>query len=157
VTASAGAVPAVDVYWLPYCSTCTKAIAHLQERGVPISSYRNLKEEPLSEDDRIALGAMREALVERLVGVDTVVYDTHFTPDEYARFPHYGHSTPDQALEICAAAKVRRLVLYHHAPSHGDEQMDKIAAEYLAKGAAVGIEVLTSFEGMTLPIGEAAT
>jgi len=109
--------------------------------------------EPLSEDDRLALGAMREALVQRLVGVDTVVYDTHFTEDEYARFPHYGHSTPDQALEICAAAKVRRLVLYHHAPSHSDEQMDKIAAEYLAKGAGLGVEVLTSFEGMTLPIG----
>jgi phosphoribosyl 1,2-cyclic phosphodiesterase len=109
--------------------------------------------EPLSEDDRIALGAMRDALVQRLDGVDTVVYDTHFTPDEYARFPHYGHSTPDQALEICAAAKVRKLVLYHHAPSHSDDQMDKIAAEYLAKGAKIGIEVLTAFEGMTLPIG----
>jgi hypothetical protein len=44
-------------------------------------------------------------------------------------------------------------VLYHHAPSHGDDQMDQIAANYLAKGAAIGIEVLTSFEGMTLPIG----
>jgi hypothetical protein len=31
--------------------------------------------------------------------------------------------------------------------------MDRIAADYLAKGAAIGIEVLTSFEGMTLPIG----
>jgi hypothetical protein len=47
-------------------------------------------------------------------------------------------------------------VLYHHAPSHTDDQMDKIAAEYLAKGAALGIEVLTSFEGMTLPIGAEA-
>jgi phosphoribosyl 1,2-cyclic phosphodiesterase len=109
--------------------------------------------EALSEDDRIALGAMREALVRRLEGVDTVVYDTHFTEEEYRRFPHYGHSTPDQALAICAEAKVRRLVLYHHAPSHGDEQMDRIAAEYLRKGAGVGVEVLTSFEGMTLPIG----
>ena len=109
--------------------------------------------EALTEDDRIALAAMRDALVLRLQGVDTVVYDTHFTEDEYRRFPHYGHSTPDQALEICAAARVRRLVLYHHAPSHGDDQMDRIAAEYLRKGAGVGIEVLTSFEGMTLPIG----
>jgi phosphoribosyl 1,2-cyclic phosphodiesterase len=109
--------------------------------------------EALSEDDRIALGAMRDALVRRLEGVDTVVYDTHFTEDEYRRFPHYGHSTPDQALEICTAARVRRLVLYHHAPSHGDDQMDRLAAEYLAKGALVNVEVLTSFEGMTLPIG----
>jgi phosphoribosyl 1,2-cyclic phosphodiesterase len=109
--------------------------------------------EPLTEDDKVALAAMRDALVRRLVNVDTVVYDTHFLPDEYARFPHYGHSTPEQAIEICSEARVRRLVLYHHAPSHGDDQMDKIAAEYLAKGALAGIEVLTSFEGMTIPIG----
>ena len=109
--------------------------------------------EPLSADDLTALGAMRQALITRLKGVDTVVYDTHFLPEEYARFPHYGHSTPDQALDVCVEAGVRRLVLYHHAPSHSDDQMDKIAADYLAKGAAVGVEVLTSFEGMTLPIG----
>lgn len=109
--------------------------------------------EELTDGDRHSLAAMRDQLVARLVGVDTVVYDTHFLPEEYARFPHYGHSTPDQAIDVCVEAKVRRLVLYHHAPSHGDDQMDQIAATYLAKGAAVGIEVLTSFEGMTLPIG----
>jgi phosphoribosyl 1,2-cyclic phosphodiesterase len=109
--------------------------------------------EPLSDDDKLALAAMRDALVRRIEGVDTVVYDTHFLPDEYSRFPHYGHSTPEQALEICAEAHVRRLVLYHHAPTHSDDQMDTIAKTYLAKGAAVGIEVATSFEGMTLPIG----
>jgi phosphoribosyl 1,2-cyclic phosphodiesterase len=109
--------------------------------------------EPLSEGDLTALGSMRQALIAKLANVDTIVYDTHFLPEEYARFPHYGHSTPDQALEVCVEAGARRLVLYHHAPSHSDDQMDKIAAEYLAKGAAVGIEVLTSFEGMTLPIG----
>jgi len=109
--------------------------------------------EPLSSDDTVALGAMRAALLARLKGVDTVIYDTHFLPDEYARFPHYGHSTPDQALDICVEAGVRRLVLYHHAPGHTDEQMDQVAATYLAKGASVGIEVLTSFEGMSLPIG----
>ncbi|HTL34458.1 MAG TPA: MBL fold metallo-hydrolase [Kofleriaceae bacterium] len=112
--------------------------------------------EPLSPDDVSALTSMRDALLQRLKGVDTVVYDTHFLPEEYARFPHYGHSTPDQALVICKEAGVRRLVLYHHAPSHTDDQMDKIAADYLAKGAALGIEVLTSFEGMTLPIGPEA-
>lgn len=110
--------------------------------------------EPLSEDDKVSLDAMRAALVRRLEGVDTVVYDTHFLPEEYEKFPHYGHSTPDQAISICVEAKVRRLVLYHHAPSHGDDQMDQIAAKYLQAGEAVGIEVLTSFEGMTLPIGD---
>ncbi|HEX2689352.1 MAG TPA: MBL fold metallo-hydrolase [Kofleriaceae bacterium] len=113
--------------------------------------------EPLSEDDKLALAAMREVLVRRLSGVDTVVYDTHFLPDEYAKFPHYGHSTPEQALEICLEAHVRRLVLYHHAPSHGDDQMDRIAAAYREQGARHNVEVVTSFEGMTLSIGQEGT
>lgn len=48
---------AVDVYWLPYCTTCQKAVAYLNEKGVPIASYRNLKEEPLSQDEVRALAA----------------------------------------------------------------------------------------------------
>ena len=113
--------------------------------------------EPLSDDDRVALSAMREALVRRIDRVDTVVYDTHFLPEEYAKFPHYGHSTPDQALEVCREAHARRLVLYHHAPAHSDELMDRIAADYAKKGEAQGIEVLTSFEGMSIPIGPEGT
>jgi phosphoribosyl 1,2-cyclic phosphodiesterase len=111
--------------------------------------------EPLSDGDRSTLAAMRAALVERLRGVDTAVYDTHFTAEEYARFPHYGHSTPDQALDVCLEAGVRRLVLYHHAPSHGDDQMDQLAADYANQGSERGIEVLTAFEGLTVTIGVA--
>ena len=47
----------VDVYWLPYCTTCQKAVAYLQEKGIPIRGYRNLKEQPLSEDEVRALAA----------------------------------------------------------------------------------------------------
>ena len=41
----------VDVYWLPYCTTCQKAVKYLEEKGVPLRSFRNLKEEPLSLDE----------------------------------------------------------------------------------------------------------
>ena len=99
------------------------------------------------------LPADLEALLAALRGCDTVIYDTHYVPDEYARFPHYGHSTPDHALELLAGNDVRRLILYHHAPSHDDDQMDQIAAEYRAKGAEVGIDVITACEGMVLTVG----
>lgn len=112
--------------------------------------------EPLTHEDLHALAAMRSGLVEALRGVDTVIYDTHFLPDEYKRFPHYGHSTPDQALEICGEAGVPKLVLYHHAPSHSDEQMDEVAERYRQIGAERGIEVVTSREGLTLGVGGAA-
>ena len=48
---------AVDVYWLPYCSTCQKAVAHLEAKGVPIRAFRNLKEEPLSQAEVRELAA----------------------------------------------------------------------------------------------------
>ncbi|HEX6750241.1 MAG TPA: ArsC/Spx/MgsR family protein [Longimicrobium sp.] len=48
---------AVDVYWLPYCTTCQKAVTRLQEKGIPVRAYRNLKEQPLSEDEVRALAA----------------------------------------------------------------------------------------------------
>ena len=86
-------------------------------------------------------------------GVDTVVYDTHFLPHEYEKFPHYGHSTPEHGLEICKEAGVRCMVLYHHAPSHDDDLMDDLAARYHATGTKEGIDIVTAREGMVLAIG----
>ena len=109
--------------------------------------------EPLTDDDRAALERMQAELIEAIRGCDTVIYDTHFLPEEYARFPHYGHSTPEHALDIVAGNGVRRLILYHHAPSHTDDQMDEIAARYRALGAQRGVDVITACEGMRLTVG----
>ena len=108
--------------------------------------------EQLSAADRVALEQMRADLIAAVAGTDTVVYDTHFLPDEYERYPHYGHSTPDHALAVCRDAGVRRLVLYHHAPSHSDDFMDQIVLRYAAAGAEVGVEVVAARELMSLEI-----
>jgi arsenate reductase len=55
----------VDVYWLPHCTTCQKAVQHLHDRGVRISSYRDLKAEPLTEPE------VRE-LARRVGGADAL-------------------------------------------------------------------------------------
>ncbi len=109
-------------------------------------------EAPTPEDQK-ALEDMRQALVASLTGVDTVIYDTHFLPEEYERFPHFGHSSPDHALEICTGIDIRRLVLYHHAPSHTDDIMDDIAARYRDKGARLGLDVITARERLELHVG----
>ena len=41
----------VDVYWLPYCTTCQKAVEHLRGHGVEIRSFRDLKAAPLGETE----------------------------------------------------------------------------------------------------------
>jgi ribonuclease BN (tRNA processing enzyme) len=100
------------------------------------------------------LEAIRRGVIDALRDVDTVIYDTHFLPEEYEKFPHYGHSTPDHAIEICAASGVRRLVLYHHAPGHTDEDMDAIDERYRRLGGERGLEVVTARERMMLRIGQ---
>ncbi len=107
---------------------------------------------PTPEDKR-ALDEMQRSLIEALTGVDTVIYDTHFLPEEYERFPHFGHSSPDHALDMCTGIGVRRLVLYHHAPSHTDDMMDDIADHYADRGKALGLEVITARERMELDVG----
>ena len=110
--------------------------------------------EPLSSEDREMLEAIRRGVIDALRDVDTVIYDTHFLPEEYEKFPHYGHSTPDHAIEICAASGVRRLVLYHHAPGHTDEDMDAIDERYRRLGGERGLEVVTARERMMLRVGQ---
>jgi phosphoribosyl 1,2-cyclic phosphodiesterase len=110
-------------------------------------------EEP-SEEDREILAKMRANLVESLHGVDTVIYDTHFTSEEYEQFPHWGHSTPEHALEICKEASVRQLVLYHHAPAHDDDTMDRIAEKFGVLGKELDVAVCVAKENMTLVMGE---
>ncbi len=112
--------------------------------------------EPLSPSDRRQLQALRASLLHAVQGCDTVIYDTHYTQDEYARFPHYGHSTPDHALDLLAGQGVARLVLFHHAPNHSDAMMDEIDAQYRRKGETLGIEVVTAREGMALAVGSRA-
>ncbi len=109
-------------------------------------------EEPSSED-REVLNKMRATLVDALQGVDTVIYDTHFTKEEYERFPHWGHSTPEHALKICEEANVSKLVLYHHAPAHSDDTMDRIGDEFRKRGSDLGIVVIVAKEKMSLSVG----
>lgn len=109
--------------------------------------------EELTDADRATLRELERDLVAQLRDTDTVIFDTHFLPEEYARFPHFGHATPDHALALCTGIGVRCLVLFHHAPAHTDEIMDGIAETYRARGAAAGIEVVTARERMTLTVG----
>ncbi len=102
-----------------------------------------------SHDDLRELAEMRERIVELARGADWLLYDSQFTDEQYARFPHWGHSTAGQAREIAEAAGVRELLLFHHDPHRSDEDIDRIVAEQRAL-AAPGLVVDAAHEGMVL-------
>lgn len=60
---------------------------------------------------------------------DLLIYDAQYTPDEYEHRRGWGHSTWLEATRIAKDCNVKRLVLFHHDPSHDDEYVMRIEAE----------------------------
>jgi ribonuclease BN (tRNA processing enzyme) len=102
------------------------------------------------------LAEMRASLVALCQGADLLIYDTQFTVDEYKQRPHWGHSTPDDALIIAREAGVKKLCLYHHAPMRHDDAQDAIllATRWTAKQAGDPFDVLCAAEGLELTLGD---
>jgi phosphoribosyl 1,2-cyclic phosphodiesterase len=102
------------------------------------------------------LQAMRAGVVALARNADLLIYDTQFTPEEYKVRPHWGHSRPDDAIEIAREAKVKRLCLFHHAPMRSDDDNDKILAAYREVTQADPFELISAYEGLDIPLGDEA-
>src|SRR5207302_8471460 len=66
----------------------------------------------------------RKNFVEFLRGVELLIHDAMYTPEELDSHRGWGHSTFEEAVAIAAEAGVRRLVLFHHEPEHDDAATD---------------------------------
>jgi ribonuclease BN (tRNA processing enzyme) len=76
-----------------------------------------------------------------------------FTADDYRRIPHYGHSRPSDAVDICREAGARRLVLFHHAPERSDGQIDTILTQTRSLVGAAELDVAAAYEGLDVELG----
>ena len=102
-------------------------------------------EEAAGGDKKAFEEKFNDGLAEFLRNADTVIFDTHFTPENLK--PDWGHSTPEQALEFCIKAKVKKLILFHHAPEDTDEDISKKVTNLLQQAKEAGIEVEAAQEG----------
>lgn len=95
---------------------------------------------------------LEDSVIEACRGVDLLIHDAQYDPDEFAMKSTWGHCTVEYAVEVAKAANARRLVLYHHDPGHDDDWVDK--ATVYATGVAGGAcEVVAACEGLTLRSG----
>ena len=99
---------------------------------------------------------MRAAVIALARNADLLIYDTQFTPQEYQSRPHWGHSRPDDAIEIARLANVKKLVLFHHAPLRSDDENDAILVKYRAvvKDANDKFELDSAYEGLEIQLGD---
>jgi ribonuclease BN (tRNA processing enzyme) len=85
-----------------------------------------------------------------LNGVDLLIHDAMYTPNELERHRGWGHSTYEEAVTLAQDAGAKKLVLFHHEPEHDDKEMDALltAARTFAKARREPLEVVAAQEGM---------
>jgi phosphoribosyl 1,2-cyclic phosphodiesterase len=83
---------------------------------------------------------------------DVLIYDCTYTDEEY--YHHrtskigWGHSTWQEGVKIARAAQVKKLVIFHHDPSHDDDFMDSIGSQ----SAQVFPRSIVAKEGMRISV-----
>jgi ribonuclease BN (tRNA processing enzyme) len=88
-------------------------------------------------------------LVASCEGVDILVHDAQFDAVELSQKPDWGHCTADYAAELARRCGARRLVLYHHDPSHDDDWVREVVKR-TQDAAGDDIEIIGAAEGLRL-------
>jgi phosphoribosyl 1,2-cyclic phosphodiesterase len=86
--------------------------------------------------------------------VDCLVADSQYTDEEYESKRGWGHSSIGQVLDLAREANVKKLVLFHHEPTHDDKTLAKIEQDAKARSARFKdkTKVVMAREGMTLDV-----
>jgi phosphoribosyl 1,2-cyclic phosphodiesterase len=93
-------------------------------------------------------------LVALAKGADVLIYDTMYTPEEYAGetggVPKtgWGHSHFEAGVALVKAAGVRRYVLFHHDPA----QTDAMVREKERRARELFPDALCAYEGLSLDL-----
>jgi phosphoribosyl 1,2-cyclic phosphodiesterase len=94
----------------------------------------------------------RNGLVEFLHGSDILILDSQYTDEEYETHVGWGHGSISSAVSLALDAGVRRLLLFHHDPSHNDTRVDAMVddARRLIRESGKELEVDGAREGEEL-------
>ena len=94
-------------------------------------------------------------LVKLSKDADVLIYDSQYTPEEYAGTAGtggpktgWGHSTFEEAVKLARAAGAKKLVLYHHDPM----QSDAAVREKERRARALFPEAIAAYEGLSLEL-----
>jgi phosphoribosyl 1,2-cyclic phosphodiesterase len=121
----------------------------IERDGVAVA-YVSDHQAPFTRD------AVSDAVLDLCNGADLVIHDAQYTDSEFEAKKHWGHSTVGYAVRVAHEAGARRLALYHHDPTHGDDELDRFgveAAELARRTGAGDLEVIVAAEGMTVDLG----
>jgi ribonuclease BN (tRNA processing enzyme) len=74
------------------------------------------------------VGEYHTAALALATGVDLLIHDSQYTPDEHPDKIDWGHCSYRYPIELARRADARHTLLFHHDPGHDDGALDAIAA-----------------------------
>ncbi len=86
--------------------------------------------------------------------VDLLIHDAQYSLAEYDNHVGWGHCAIDHAIAFARLAGVRRLVTFHHDPSHSDDDIERLTAAAVAASRPAFV-VTPGAEGSVFDIGAA--
>jgi phosphoribosyl 1,2-cyclic phosphodiesterase len=84
--------------------------------------------------------------------VDLLLHDAQYFEDEYEERIGWGHSSVAGAVAFTDAVGARRLVLFHHDPSHGDGSLERLEARARSLARRAEAPPTLAREGMVLEL-----
>jgi ribonuclease BN (tRNA processing enzyme) len=106
-----------------------KSPAHPRNGVMLYRVHHNAKSVVYATDIEQKEGGYPE-VVEFVRGTDLLIHDAQYLEEEYFSRSKprkgWGHSTLERAIELARKAEVKRLVLFHHEPTHDDSTIRRI-------------------------------
>lgn len=100
--------------------------------------------------------AERAGLVQFLERCDILILDSQYTDEEYQAHVGWGHGSLSTGVALALDAQVRKLVLFHHDPTHDDAMVDEMVKQARALVTKSGkvLEVVAAREGEEFLLGQ---
>jgi len=99
----------------------------------------------------------RAGIVAFFANADAVVFDAMYSlADAISVKADWGHSSNIVGVELCQAARAKRLVMFHHEPAYDDSQILSVLAETQRfeeiTREAHAVQVLSAWDGLELQL-----
>ena len=107
-------------------------------------------QQPIDDSTKVA-----DTVLELCDGADLLIHDGQYPQALFDQRAHWGHSTPDYAVEVARQSGVSSLALFSHDPSHTDEELAGIEQYAQDLGEKAGLsQVFSAREGVRIPLAE---
>lgn len=106
-----------------------------------------------SHEDRQEHLARDRELRDFIADADLLVREAQYTIEEYELKHGWGHGTFDDAVSDAIQARVKRLALFHHDPSHGDRFLERELGDLQFRYGDSSTEVFLAREGQCVELG----